>query len=547
MNRFCIIWLLLLNVSITFSQLAPGKYWIQFTDKENNTYSLDNPEEFLSERALLRRSKQNISLTSQDLPVSTVYIDSLEALGVTILNSSKWFNGAIIESTDTLLLDTLYKLGFIANNPFLQYKSGTDFEKKDQTKKYSDDYDSVTFYGKSWNQVEMINGQYLHKQGYLGDEIIIAITDAGFFYADEVPLLQHLWDNNRILVHRDFVDKNTIPFTAHAHGMMVLGACGGYLENVFIGTAPNAQYLLLRSEDNGSEYIIEEYNWVCAAEFADSMGADIINTSLGYSDFWDVSQDHSFSDMDGKTTPITRGSNIAASKGMLVVTSAGNEGNHPWYYITAPADADSIITVGAVDSTGRIAGFSSRGPTSDNRLKPNVCAKGENVFVQWIDGTLTLNRGTSYASPLIAGMAACLWQANPQATNMEIKQAIERSCDRYLYPDFEYGYGIPDFELADKLIKEWYTTDTLSGNVIVYPNPASTYVFIQICQPSPDTEEQITVKIRKLNGHLVQTVNLKSYTNTYFINLNNIQGITNGIYILEIITKNNSFTKKVML
>ncbi len=547
MNRFLHTLCFILYACIASSQIAPGKYWIQFSDKTHNPYSVDRPEEFLSGRAVMRRINQNIPFTEQDLPVTPQYVDSLESLGLTILNVSKWFNGVVVASNDDVLLDTIHRYGFISGSPLSQSKSGQIAYKREDKQKFENKYDTLSVYGHAANQIEMLNGRALHSSGYLGEGKMIAITDAGFFNADELPLLENLWNNKLILVHRDFVDKDKTPYSSHSHGMMVLGACGGYIEDVFIGTAPKASYLLLRTEDTNSEYLIEEYNWLSAAEFADSMGADIISVSLGYSTFTEPLQDHTYADMDGETTPISRAANIASGKGMLVVTSAGNEGDESWYYITAPGDATSVLAVGAVDSTGIITDFSSRGPSSDGRVKPNVCAKGRHVYVQWIDGTFVLSNGTSYSCPLISGMAACLWQANPMATNTEIKAAIEQSADRYHYPDSDYGYGIPDFSLADDLLKEWIAADSMQYSVSVFPNPATSHVFIRMDENAYAQTDEIHVNIRKINGYLVQTINLKASNGLFFLNLNQIEGLNQGMYLLEIISENNTFTKKIML
>ncbi len=297
-----------------------------------------------------------------------------------------------------------------------------------------------------------MNGQALHTRGYTGKGMVIAVLDAGFYRVDELPAFDSLRMQGRLAGTRDFVDPSASVFEEHTHGMMVLSCMGGNLPGRLVGTAPHASYWLIRTEDSFSEFPVEEDNWIAGAELADSVGADIINTSLGYSTYDLPEMSHPWADMDGKTTRVARGANVAASKGMLVFSSAGNEARNPWHRIISPADGDSVIAVAAVTREGIRASFSSVGPSADREIKPNLAAMGQNTVVQNIDGQVAGANGTSFSSPVLAGMAASLWQAFPDEPAWKIKQALLRSGHLYLRPDSLLGFGIPDMGTAGALL-----------------------------------------------------------------------------------------------
>ena len=538
--------LLALQLSV-FGQTAPDRYFLEFTDKAHNTFSLNRPEEFLSARALERRVRYNIPLKNNDLPVSQYYIDSLKSLGIKIINISKWFNAVTIYSRDTALLDTIHHLSFVKNpvrNIFVKSAEISE-SAKPLPDKFNIVKSMVTFdYGYSTHQIEMLNGQLLHQQGYTGRNIVIAVIDAGFTGVDKLPAFDSLWKRSQILGWRDFVKDGISIFQAHSHGMHVLSIMGGNIPNVLVGTAPGAKYWLLRSENGSSEYLTEEDNWVAAAEFADSAGADIINTSLGYSLFDDPLQDHSYRDMNGKTTRISIGASIAASKGILVVVSAGNEGHNIWHYITAPADADSVLTVGAVNPEGIIAPFSSVGPTSDGRLKPDVCAMGQGTFIEGTDGNIATGNGTSLSAPLITGLAACLWQANPMASNMTILKYIEESASLYPDSNYSYGYGIPDFYKVNYLLSRVIKNDSsMAANIQMFPNPFHSYFYIELYS---DKDLPVQIEIYDLYGKLISA---RTYSSTGRFNLLTVTGVADlpkGIYLTRVKTADKNYTLKVI-
>jgi subtilisin family serine protease len=384
----------------------------------------------------------------------------------------------------------------------------------------------------------------MHNHGYTGENITIAVIDAGFLRADVLPAFENLWGNNRILGSRNMINPGSSVFGFSGHGMSVLSIIGGYVRGELIGSAPDASFWLLKSEDATSEYIIEEDYWIAAAEFADSVGVDIINTSLGYSEFNDKTQNHTYSDMDGNTTRISRAADIAASKGILVVVSAGNQGHKPWKYITAPADADSVLTIGAVDPSLNVTDFSGRGPSSDNQVKPDIMAIGQGIYVSKLDGNVDQGSGTSFSAPLITGLAACLWQANPDATNMEIRAAINKSADRFAQPDNNYGYGIPDFNLANALLKLDEENGEIPRPVYAFPNPFNTQLYI-VFKSGIHTPVDIT--LYDLSGNEVMRSTYPPFSGRTYLKIEGaFDELPKGAYIIRICTGDISENSKLI-
>jgi serine protease AprX len=452
---------------------AQSWYWVGFTDKSGTRFSIDRPREFLSERAIQRRIRQNIAIDETDLPVSQAYIDSISKSGATYVHSSKWLNGITVQAPNDSIANDWKRLKFVRDVEYT--KPSGEILKKGFGKFGFDSRLSgidTTFYGASVFQISQLNGHFFHKNDLRGQGMVIAVLDAGFLKADQMPALRHLYERGKILGTRDFVNPASDFYAEHRHGMMVLSAMGSYLPGELIGTAPEASYWLLRTEDADSEYLIEEDNWVAGAEFADSVGADIINSSLGYSVFDDSTMNHTYADMDGKTTRVTIGANMAARKGMLVFASAGNEARNSWRYIIAPADGDEVIAVGAVDKNRDYAAFSSVGPASDGDVKPNLAAMGSGTAVQSELGSVVASSGTSFSSPVLAGMAACLWQNNPNVSARELARVMMIAGHLNPKPDTLLGYGIPDMHLADIILNQFNTPDNeVSKQWKIFPNP----------------------------------------------------------------------------
>lgn len=449
--------------------------WIYFKDKPNAQTFLDTPSKMLSPRALERRTNQNILVDLTDVPIEESYWNQIKlSSGITIMAHSKWMNALHIRGTQTDI-NALKTFSFVDKIVFADKTLNTTAKKAsenriNQTKKKQETAVDYT-YGNSANQIKMLNGQALHQQNYTGSGKVIAVLDGGFPNVNTIEPLKRLIDNNQILGGYDFVSHSENFYSGGSHGTMVLSTMGGYKENALIGTAPDASYYLFITEDGPTENPVEESYWVEAAEKADSLGVDIITSSLGYFGYDNPNYSHTYSDMNGTTNFISRGAEIAFSKGIIVVTSAGNEGNTAEPHIGAPADAVSVLAVGSVTATKVKSTFSSIGPSFDNRIKPDIMAQGSAAVVSNGDGTISTNNGTSFSCPIIAGMIACFWQANPTKTNKEIRQMILEASDNYSTPNNNYGYGIPNFG-ASLGVEDFQNTADFS----VFPNPVKTTV-----------------------------------------------------------------------
>lgn len=513
---------LILFPILAFSQDSLSvKLWIAFEDKGSHLVSDFSPSDLFSQRAIDRREKQNIPLHYSDLPIPTSYLLTLQDLGFTILNKSKWFNGvtALYSGNNA---DALLTLDFVKQVDTLQIFF--DLLGGRQSSKF-DDIVFENDYGDARNQIEMIEGVSLHEQGYQGQGMHIAVLDAGFRNTDWIDAFEHLFANNQILGTWDYVDGESSVYEDNYHGMSVLSVMGGYIQDEFRGTAPKASYWLLRTEDAGSETLIEEYNWAVAAEFADSVGVDIINSSLGYTTFDIESQNHTYADLDGKTTVITRAATMASRKGMIVCNSAGNSGNNPWYYIGAPADADSILSVGSVYGDRQVSSFSSYGPSSDGRVKPSVSAQGGNTTVITSSNAISTSNGTSFSSPIIAGMTACLWQSHYDKSNMQIIDAIIQSAHLYQNPDEQLGYGIPNYALANALLLG--VEDVEEVALDIYPNPVQSNAVAYLYTAN---NTDISYRLIDMQGRVIMEDNIAwSYTMMPI----EIPSLQSGIYLLE--------------
>ncbi len=448
----------LLACTAAFAQTAPATYWVTFTDKANTPYSLQQPDAFLSERALDRRQRQGIPVDELDLPVDPGYISALLAAGQFELHSvSRWFNAVTIVSTDTLALDTLHLLPFVqeVRASYTRTKGRHALPAKfppPDTGIPKGLYDDV--YGPSFGQSAMINAHLLHTLGSArGEGLLIGVFDSGFEDTDSLEAFATLRARNGIVYTRDIVCPHCDVYDQHWHGRSVLSTMAGVLPGRLLGTAPDADYALFRTEDVHSEYPVEEDNWISGAEVADSLGCDLLNTSLGYTVFDDSTMDHTYAQLDGNTVRMSIAANIALRKGMIPVNSAGNEGSSDWHYIGVPADAVGILTVGAVGTFREPAPFSSRGPTADGRVKPDVCATGWGCIGLDIDGTnIGSISGTSFSSPVLCGAVACLWQLHRDLPASAIINAVKRSASLYHTPNDSLGHGIPDLWRAHLLL-----------------------------------------------------------------------------------------------
>ena len=449
------------------------RYVIRFRNKGNNTYTLANPSAYLSQRALDRRSRYHIAIDSLDLPVTKSYIDSvLNAGSVTLLNVSKWLNSITIKTSDAAALNKIRNFPFvitadsIAARRFQIVRSKDDPVSSSLTEKMFGT-ESFYNYGQSFQQVHIHNGEFLHDIGLRGQSMILSMLDAGYNNYTSLSAFDSVNANAQVLGIYDFVDHDNSVVEDNAHGMECFSTIAANIPGQFVGTAPKADFYLFRTEDVNSEYPIEEHNWVCGAEKADSAGADIISSSLGYTTFDNAAFNHTYADMNGKTTMAAIGATIAARKGILVFNSAGNDGSDSWHYISTPADADSIVTVGAVSTTGQPAGFSSFGPSADGRIKPDVASVGQGTIIETPSNTIAAGSGTSFACPNMAGLGTCLWQGFQEFNNIKIIQALQQSSSIATAPDSHIGYGIPDMKKATLfLLKQLATSSASISNCV---------------------------------------------------------------------------------
>lgn len=542
---FSIFFLLLVLTTAKKTTAQTGdKYRITFRDKSNNTYRTDKPEEFLSQRSLDRRSRQNIQLDETDLPVSDFYLDSLAKLRIMVINVSKWFNSAVVKSDNPGFPDILDNLSFVTKKEKVYSANIKKLAiQKFQTIINASNYTGNSDYGMAKEQIYLSDGQFLHKKGFRGEGMLIAVIDAGFYKADELPAFDSMWNESRIMGTRSFVDDRTPLFRAHAHGMYVLSILGGNIPGHLVGTAPKASFWLIRSEDTSSEFPIEEDNWVAAAELADSVGADVINSSLGYYEFDNPAMNHTYADMDGETTRVSLGADMAASKGILVSASAGNEGNNSWHYIIAPSDAKNILGVGAVDSLDQKAYFSSFGPSSDGRVKPDITAMGYADAFQSSNGLIARGSGTSFSSPVLAGLAACLWQAFPEISNQELRNAIIQSGRNYQTPNDGIGHGTADFLVAYYYLQAQSTTGK-EEEMSIFPNPFTDKLTIIIPE-----KVQSSVRIQLINstGQVVKTQEIQgSGANIEIIRISGLEFLNQGTFIIKADTGDKIYSGKII-
>jgi serine protease AprX len=464
------------------------RHIIELTDKKGTTYSLNTPSAYLSAKAIARRTRYNISLDSTDLPVSRDYIDSIAKMpNVTILNTSRWLNQVLIQTTDAASLAKIKLLPFVkkssptASRPTFTTAPADKFNEViteiSNTSNYRQSINENYYnYGNAFGQIHIHEGEYLHDNGFRGEGMTVAILDAGFLSYLTNPAFDSVRLNNRVIGTWDFVKNEASVNEDHPHGMYCFSIMASNRPGVLVGTAPKANYYLFRTEEAATEYPVEEQNWAVAAEVADSLGVDLITSSLGYSTFDDPSLNHTYADMNGKNTMITRAADLAVKKGMIVTNSAGNSGSSAWKYLIAPADGDSVFAIGAVNVNGQVASFSSYGPSADGRIKPDIASVGWNTVVTNTSGNAVQGSGTSFSNPNIAGLITCLWQAFPEFNNMEILNAVKKNSSRFSNPDDRTGYGIPNMKAAyDYLSKERQIRQAdrvLGENYIkVYPIP----------------------------------------------------------------------------
>ena len=537
MKKIVLLFIFLLSQNI-FSQ---EDAWVYFTDKPDSQYYFDNPLEMLSQRALDRRTNQGIALDILDVPIYQLYFDQIStSSGIEVKSKSKWMNAVHVRGSISAI-DALADLTFISNIQFAnrslntQNRIANNSENKAVNKQL--DVQENFVYGNSSNQIQMLNGHLLHQQDYTGTGKIIAVMDAGFPNVNTASSFQRIRDNNQILGGYNFVARNENVYTSNSHGTLVLSLMAGYVENQLVGTAPDANYYLFITEDSADENPVEESYWVEAAELADSLGVDVINTSLGYFAYNNPSYSYTYADMNGVTSFISRGADIAFSRGMICVTSAGNSGNSANPNISTPADAIHTLTVGSVKFDETYSTFSSIGPTFDGRIKPDVMAQGQNPYFSTTSGSVSnASSGTSFSGPIIAGMVASFWQAIPWATNQQVVDFVLQSADRFTNPTTQFGYGIPNFQVALNMA-QLSVEENEKIQFLVYPNPVKDKVIVSFSNDLPDVKFQIF-------NSLGQQIMEKTITQNN--NLVATSELQNGIYFYKVLAKNTIQTGKII-
>ena len=427
-----------LRVSAQFTATDSLKYRISLTDKRATKFSLDHPEKYLSKKSIARRLRQQIVIDSTDLPVCSAYVDAIRAKGVHTLVTGKWDNFVTVSCNDSTLISQIAALPFVRATEKVWHGHVQKSQKRDTLINAPKLFENV--YGPAYDQLKLSKGNLLHEHGFKGKGMTIAVIDAGYHNLDRIDAMKNI----NILGTRDFVDPEADLYAESSHGLAVLSCMAMNRPKVMIGTAPEASYWLLRSEDEYSEQLVEQDYWAAAVEYADSVGADVINTSLGYFAFDDPSKNYRYRDLNGSYSLMSREASMTSDKGMILVCSAGNSGSGSWKKITPPGDAFNVITVGAIDKAELLAPFSSVGNTADGRVKPDVVAVGYRADVIGTDGNLRMANGTSFSSPIMCGMVACLWQACPNLTAKQVIELVRANGDRAVFPDNIYGYGIPN-------------------------------------------------------------------------------------------------------
>lgn len=525
-------------------------YLVRFVAKDGTPYSVSEPSRFLSQRALARRQLQGIAIDSSDLPVNPAFVDSvLKLTGGSLHGVSRWLNMCIVFLDDTNKAGNLTGKSFIKSVTPLVSEGGIIKRlsvKPDGALPARKTTGSPAYYGNTWQQTALVHGDAVHDAGYTGSGKLIAVLDAGFIDADTHPGFADMWSAGHVVDKRNFVTGNDQVFISDTHGTKALSTITGNVPGTYIGSAPAASVALYVTEDNSSEQPIEMTNMLLATERADSAGVDIITTSLGYNYFDNTSDNLVFStDLDGKTTIAAQAANTATAKGMLFIASAGNEGGNSWNMILTPGDADSALTIGSVDYTGAVAPNSGYGPNAAGQVKPDVCVMGQAAALFQGMGYGTQS-GTSFATPQVAGWAACLWQEYPAATPARLRRAITRCANAFFAPGTHNGYGIPDFSCARQMLLGVADTPPETGEswVSVMPNPSDGMIKLLV---SADTDQRADVAIYDVTGKEVFTWGAMFHKGVNEPVALNLRALPRGMYALKAVSATRQQVLRIIL
>tara|TARA_R110002049_G_scaffold679_1_gene3967 strand:- start:194 stop:1810 length:1617 start_codon:yes stop_codon:yes gene_type:complete len=506
-------------------------------DKENVAASIANPISILTQDALDRKALHGTPIDERDVPVNENYITQLKnTSGISVHAKSKWMNCVYVRGTQSNI-QNLENLPFVTEVEFMDKSLNFAPTTTLTSNKFiiEEQQSRIEYnYGAAANQTEMLAVDFLHESDFTGEGMVVAVMDSGFPNVTTNPAFSEINMDGRLLGTYDFAERQVNVDGTGSHGAKTYSDIAAYLENQFVGTAPNASFYLFRTEYAPTENPVEEAWWVEALERADSLGVDVVNTSLGYQDYDNPSYDHSYQDLDGQTTIGARGANHAFDKGMLLVTSAGNDGGG-FTYVGTPGDSPGMLTIGAVDSDGEYASFSSIGPTVDGRIKPDVMAQGRDAAVVDEFGFVTFNNGTSFSSPILAGAITSLWEARPQTTNGQLMQIVRESAHLYNNPTDEMGYGIPNFEAAyNALILLTIEDQLLEEQFAIYPNPVVSDLNISF----PEGITNAKIEIYNVLGSKVYEALVSASNNKL-----NLSHLVSGMYIAQVSSDNktNSF------
>lgn len=527
--------MLLLICSLLPVVAQTNRYFVSFKDKNNNGFSISDPTKFLTKKSLDRRAKSGVVIGQDDLPVNANYVSQVRSLGVKTYFTSKWWNGVLVQADQSVIaainaLPFVLKTEFVA--PGVLLLGG-----RKETELGTDASGSTTL--QTDFQLQQLGMDKMQQEGYRGEGIAIAQFDSGWQGVNLTSPFQPLFNEGRVKGVFNFVRNTNNVYSDDDHGTSVLSVMAAYVPGSFVGGTYKADYYLFQTEDDATEYRIEEYNWAFAAERADSLGVDVINSSLGYSTFDDPAMSYTIFDLTGKKAVVSISARKAIEKGMVVVCSAGNEGNNNfWKFVATPADVDGVLAVGSITSVGNKSSFSSIGPTADQRLKPEVVALGSGTAVISATGSVSSASGTSLSSPLVASLAAGLLQAFPGKSSAEITKAIIQSGSLFTTPNNSLGYGIPNFVVAKSFLKYGVLEDDIS----IFPNPIKQTLNILLKAPSNGL---VSVRIYNLLGQPLfqQSASVDWDTNPIQYDLSLL---ANGLYLLEVTSDKATLVRRIL-
>lgn len=526
MVKNSIVWCCVFCAHIAFAQ--EGKYAVLFTDKDGTTFSTENPLLFLSQKSIDRRVKNGVTVSEDDFPVNADYVAQVKSLGGDVLFTSRWINAAIVQLNENEL-NGISLLPFVAS---YEYLGPIDTPSGGRSRKIKNKKDS-NLGVVNQVQLSMLGLDDMHTENIYGQGVTVAVFDSGFPGVDKVDAFKAIIEGGRVTYTQDIIGKSGNVFQYDEHGTEVLSIMAANQTGIFLGGIPQALYQLYVTEDVTSEFRIEEYNWLVAAEKADSAGVDIIHSSLGYNVFDDPAMDYTKDQLDGQTAVISKAAHMALSKGIFVVVSAGNDGNTSWSLVNPPADVAGVLAVGSITSTGSLSNFSSVGPTADGRIKPDVVALGSSVSVIKSNGNTGFTSGTSAAAPLITSLVVGLIQTFPELTVPELYDLVIASGSMNKNPNNQKGYGVPNYMEA-KIIGSGDVPATPTATIYLYPNPVSgDTVKLEMDVP---IGQSATIHIYNLQGQLIlKSMGEITYSNNP-IELD-VSGLRAGLYMVKIETE----------